>query len=347
MGKLKFKITGLITIAIIIVCIIAIVELAIKNTPDGTLLLILSFYVALIEGSVAVVAAADAAKGKWIEPVKRDLLAFYPLIAFIAILFLLFGFHLEIYPWTKFDHRWLNPPFFIIRNTILLFAVYLIAQQYVKASLSNKESKVRWAIVYLFAFVISQSMVAFDWVMSLEFPWVSTLFGGIFFMEAFYGGLALLGIISAFLIFSGSTTGKGVTKVLKDSATFIFGFALAWAGLFFAQYLVIWYGNLPFETSFFTKRMNSAPYSYLLWIHFFMLFIIPFVGLVAKKVKTSPTWVIIMSVVVLGGILIERMYYILPVTSINILWWIGEFVLVGFLLCIYFFNRQEFLKIPK
>ena len=80
-------------------------------------------------------------------------------------------------------------------------------------------------------------------------------------MEAFYTGLALLGIIAAYLVFGNLDKEKPVKKVMKDAATFMFGFALAWAGLFFAQYLVIWYGNIPHETIFFTKRMDHSFYS--------------------------------------------------------------------------------------
>lgn len=344
MGKLDFKTPTLIILTLVVAVIIAAIELAFKSSVDGTLLLSLTFFVALIQGSVAVVAAAEAAKGKWIQPIKKDLLAFYPLIPFIAILFIVFGFRLDIYPWTHLQHKWLNQPFFVLRNVILLLISYDFARRFAKASLREKESKVNWAILYLFSFVICQSLVAFDWVMSLEYPWISTLFGGIFFMEAFYTGLALLGLISAGLLIKSGSENKATAKVMKDTAIFTFGFALAWAGLFYAQYLVIWYGNLPEETSFFTKRMHHAPYSHLLWLHFFMLFIFPFIGFVARKAKTSPAWVIIVSGVILLGVLVERIYYILPVTSINIFWWFIEFLLIGFLMSIFFLNRQKFLK---
>jgi hypothetical protein len=343
MGKFEFKTSVLIGITILIAIIIAIIELLIKGDLDGTLLLILSFFVAPIQGTVAVVAAAEVTKGKWIDPLKKDLLAFYPLIAFCALLFLVFGLQLDIYPWTEIEHKWLNKPFFVLRNVVLFLISYLFAQRFAKASLQNSESKGRWALLYLFSFVITQSLVAFDWVMSLEFPWVSTLFGGIFFMEAFYTGLALLGIIAAYSIIRNSDKDGIVIKVMKDSATFMFGFALAWAGLFFAQYLVIWYGNIPHETAFFTKRMDHTFYSKLLWIHFFMLFVIPFIGLMASKIKLLPWWVLGLSNIVLLGVLVERIYYILPVTSINIACWIIEFLLVEFLLLIFFISRNNFL----
>lgn len=344
MSKMELKPVGLAIAGVVVLIIVGFIEAVLKSNGDGSLLLSLSFFVALVQGSVAVVAVAEAAKGKWIEPLKKDLLAFYPLIPVVAVLFLFLGFHFDIYPWVESHHQWLSKPFFLLRNFIMLLISFVFAHFFAQASLQEKKSKGTWAILYIFSFVITQSLVAFDWVMSLEFPWVSTLFGGIFFMEAFYTGLALLGIIAAYLLKHSGDNSVAVSKVMKDAALFMFGFALAWAGLFYAQYLVIWYGNLPGETGFFTKRMHHSPFQELLWLHVFLLFIFPFVGLLAKKAKAAPGWVTTVSLVVFAGVLVERIYYILPVTSVNFFWLVVEFVLIAALLLVFFAGRKSVVR---
>ncbi|GAB4380816.1 MAG: hypothetical protein Kow0042_31160 [Calditrichia bacterium] len=343
MTRFKLKPAALAGIALAVGVLVVLLEYFISLNQDGTLLLTLTFWVALVQGSVALVAAAEASGGKWIQPLKKDLLSFYPLILLIALLSLFLGLHMDAYAWSEHPGKWLNSSFFLIRNFVIQILAFIVAHFFVRATLNGRESKNTWAVLYLFIFVVSQSLVAFDWVMSLEYPWISTLFGGIFFMEAFFTGLALLSIVSAYFLRKGWGNKADITKVLRDAATFMFGFALAWAGLFYAQYLVIWYGNIPFETNFFVKRLSQPSFHGLFYLHVLFLFIIPFVGLLSNKWKTSPTWVTLMAVVVLLGVLVERLYYLLPVTQVSVGKLIVEFILMGFIFWVFFRSRERFL----
>ena len=116
MSKLSKKPAVLIGLAVVFIAIFVLIELIFKKQSDATLLFTLTFWVALIQGSVAVVAAAEAAMGKWIEPLKKELLSFYPLILLLAVLFLLIYPQMDIYKWSEDSHQWLNKDFFIIRN---------------------------------------------------------------------------------------------------------------------------------------------------------------------------------------------------------------------------------------
>ncbi len=338
---------AIIIFTVVVAAIIAAGEVYLKGSHDGTLLLTLTFWVALIQGPVAVVAAAEASQGKWVQPLKKELLAFYPLILFIAVLWLAMCSQMDIYQWTEHPGRWLNRGFFILRNFVLLTISFLLAFIFARASLKDSPRKGLYAILYLFSFIITQSLVAFDWVMSLEFPWMSTMFGPIFFMESFYSGLALGGILAAILLYKQVEKDPKLSKVMRDMAIFMFGFSLAWAGLYYGQFLVIWYGNIPWETSFFAVRMDHSPFHEMLYLTIIMLFIVPFVGLLPKSVKGSGVWVTVISVVVLAGLLIERILYILPVTSINFVWFFIESGLIGLLMVIFFVNREHFLVSSK
>ena len=323
---------------------IILIETVFMSAADGTFLLTLTFWVALVQGPVALAAAAEVSKGKWIQPIKRELMAFYPLILLLSILFIFMLYRMNIYPWTQEHHRWLTPNFFIARNSIMLFISFIFAHLYIRASLQDKSYAGKLGILYLFSFIITQSLVAFDWIMSLAYPWMSTMFAPIFFMESFYAGLAIAGIIAAILL--GKKTGdqQDLKKVLQDSAVFMFGFALAWAGLYYGQFLVIWYGNIPWETSYFAVRMDHSPYKELMSIIIILLFIVPFLFLLPKKVKNSRTWVTSIAILIFVGLLLERIFYIGPVTSINTFWFLVEFLIFGFLMVLFFINRDKILK---
>lgn len=344
MSKLQLSPLALVITSALVGIFILLIETFMTGSGNGTLLLTLSFWIALVQGTVAVVAAAEVAQGKWIGPMKRELLAFYPLILFFAIVFLVMSLHMDIYRWSENPGRWLNENFFIVRNFCLLLLSFFLAWLFANASLKESKNKGVLAILYIFSFVITQSFVAFDWIMSLDFPWISTMFGPIFFMESFYSGLALAGIIAAYLIIKKDENSEAITKVMRDVAIFMFGFALAWAGLYYGQFLVIWYGNIPWETSYFGMRMDHSPFKEMLYLTIFLLFIIPFVALLPRKVKVSTGWVGFISFLILIGIFIERIFYILPVVPVNIFATLIELILFGFLFILFFTNRRQILK---
>ena len=335
-----------VTLGIItVICAIAVIliETVFNRGPDGTFLLTLSFWVALIQGPVALVAAAEVSQGKWIQPIKKELMAFYPLILLMAVLFIFMFFKMDIYNWTHEEHHWLRSDFFIARNSVLLAVSFLLAHFYVRASLKAKPFTGKLAILFLFSFIVTQSLVAFDWVMSLEYPWMSTMFAPIFFMESFYAGLAIAGIITAYLVSKQQTDKAAVQKVMRDSVVFMFGFALAWAGLYYGQFLVIWYGNIPWETSYFAVRMDHSPFVEMMYLTLLLLFIIPFIVFIPRKIKASPVWVTSISLLILLGLLIERVFYILPVVSINYFWFLVEFVLFAVLMVVFYLNREKII----
>jgi len=343
MNRWQLKPSTLTLISLLGVLLIALIEIVLKGKSDGTLLLTLTFWVAMVQGPLAVVAAADLAQGKWIAPIKKELFTFYPLILLVALLFLMLGFQMDIYRWSLHPGKWLNKEFFIGRNFILLLFSFISARVYVSASLKESPRKGFFAVLYLLSFIIVQSLVAFDWVMSLEYPWMSTMFAPIFFMESFFAGLAIAAIISAYLMNKNPDQSKALSKVMRDSAQFIFGFALAWAGLYYGQFLVIWYGNIPWETSFFAVRMDHSPFREMMYLIILFLFIIPFLGLIGKKFKSYRRWVIIVSIIVLIGILIERIFYIQPVTNINFLWLVVEFIVMAIIYILFFISRENLL----
>ena len=291
----------------------------------GGVLLPLIFWTSIVQGALALVAITEITGAGWIRPLKGDFLALSPLLLFFSILSLLLSLHLsDLYPWMGRSELWFNPIFFMGRTSFLIFCTYLLAQK-----LGQGEKT--YAVLYILSFVTSQSLMAFDWVMSLEYPWFSTLFGAYFFVEAIYSALAFSGILYFLLrhkIRDGETH-KIYMKSKKDMATLLFGFGVFWIYLFFSQFLVIWYGNLPEEIGYVAKRIYTAPYCYFSILVFLLCFFIPFVTLMTQKVKGNASLVVVVATGILTGLFIEKLILLLPSHPFNLLLIGGEFLCIG------------------
>lgn len=313
-------------IAVLVFFGIGVIEDVLKPGGYGSLLLTLVFWTGVVQGCIALVAAAEVCNGKWILSVKPRLLSVYPMLLVLSCVFLFMIPQMDMYGWSAHQGIWLNKKFFIIRNFVFLLLSFIFAGQFARASFNHADNRKIFAVVYLFIFVVSQSLVAFDWVMSLEYPWISTLLGGYFFVESLYAGVAVTGIICFFITKpKNSGTIIHVKQTLRDAATLLFGLSLFWAGLFFAQYLVIWYGNIPEEIGFLYDRLYNGSLRELSIVSVVLLFPVPFISLMFSKTKSNPAWLLILSFLVLIGLLLERLVFLIPSTSINALFAVLEF----------------------
>ena len=290
------------TVPLIILC--AVLAAAVQLDASGTHLVPVLLGMALVQGVVLVVAAVELSNGKWLEPVRRPLLAFAPLLFLFPFLV-----RLAPYPWLGHETRWLRPDFFLARNVAALLVLAAVGVSYARRSLAARPSARKWAVAYILAFALVQTMVAGDWMMSLDYPWVSTMFPALYMVECFYAGLVLLGVI-CFLRERRAAGGLGTT--VYDGASLSFGFALFWGGLTFAQYLTIWYGNLPEEVRYFTLRFGLAAGVPLFTASIGLLFVVPFGILLVHRARKSPAMYFLLGVVVLLGLLVSRLFQVLP-----------------------------------
>jgi hypothetical protein len=297
----------------------------------GSLLLAVLFWIAVVEGCIAASAAGTMVNARWVGSVRREIFSVSPLLLLLSFLLLLLFPFVDSYPWAGRPGIWLQKEFFIGRNIAFLLLAYVTAGWFA-ASAGNGEQKKLAAASYLFVFVVSQSLTAFDLVMSLEYPWISALFGGYFFIESIYGGFAVSALLCALI--HGRPPGAADPEArsdLKDLAILMFGFSLMWAGLFFAQYLTIWYGNLPEEVSFIARRVSASPLRELSVAILFLLFFLPFPVLLSTRAKTNPYVVSAVSLLILSGILIERYVFLAPVVRLNPVAFTADFLCLLFL----------------
>jgi hypothetical protein len=304
---------------LVLVAIAAFFEYGGLVAGKGSLLMTLVFWTTLLQGGIAAAAVADLVGARWIALLRRQILAAYPLLLVSPVLLILLVPRLDLYPWAEDPGQWLNTPFFLLRNLALLLAVYGTGRRYALRSLRGDPRTPASAVIYLFAFVASQTLVAFDWVMSLEYPWISTLFGAYFFVEALYAGLALAGVLCFLLpLRQGEGREAEMIKPLRDIGLLLFGFSVLWGGLFFAQYLLLWYGNLPEEVQFIARRLESLPLRVLSVFFLTANFLGPFLGLLGRRAKRSDRVVGAVAALVLAGLFAERLFFILPAAPLPV-----------------------------
>ena len=145
----------------------------------------------------------------------------------------------------------------------------------------------RDAAVLVVSYAFGYSLLAFDLIMSLAHKWVSNLFGAFYFMGCFLAALMGLAVLAIAVRRRMGLEALISPRQLHDLGKLCFGFTVFWAYLMWAQFLVIWYGNLPEETFFMFYRLIDPwrPFGVAV---FLLVFVVPFIGLLGVKPKTSP-----------------------------------------------------------
>ena len=166
------------------------------------------------------------------------------------------------------------------------------------------------AIAISYAFVLS--LLAFDLIMSLDPHWYSTLFGGYYFIGSFYSGVVVLYLLALASMDSRSMGEYISPRHLHDLGKLVLAFSLFTGYLFYTQFLVIWYGNLPEETQYVILRVKLSPWEPLAWVVLFMIFLIPFVVLLSRRIKMRRVPMILLSVMILTGMWLERFILVAP-----------------------------------
>ena len=294
------------------------------------------FWTGLSFGAVLFVAVLNMTDARWGRSLKRlaeGLGAFLP-ASFLLFWVLYFGRE-EIFIWVREPvpekALWLNAGFLFARNgagllllTLLCMALIFhsvkadrefLARPPGSADLSGGKS---WrvqrvlspAIGILYAFILS--LLAFDLIMSLDPHWYSTLFGAYYFMSSFYAALAALVLISHLFRKTRGLQEYIHPHHLHDLGKLLFAFCLFTGYLFYVQFLVIWYGNLPEETKYIILRVRFSPWEPVGWVVLGMILILPFLVLLRRKWKVNPAVMIPVSLGVLGGMWLERFILVAP-----------------------------------
>ena len=175
------------------------------------------------------------------------------------------------------------------------FAVWiLIARYFWRSSLGQDlthdpvptEKMRKFSGPAMLAFALTINFAAFDWLMSLDPHWFSTIFGIYFFAGCAVAIFAALPIFAAILQWSGYVTREISDDHYHDMGKLLFGFMMFWAYIAFSQYLLIWYANIPEETFWFLLRQRGG-WQFVGLLLIFGHFVLPFFGLMTRSARRS------------------------------------------------------------
>jgi len=315
----------------------------------------LLFWMGIAQGGVVVSASFYLTNARWGGVGQYRLAEAF--VGFLPLSFLLFwalyaGRH-QIFVWV--DHPlpekadWLNVPFLFARDGAGLLIMTLLSLWFVR--LSRREDVQRWAVssgdigdppramrrlavVMALCFAGIYTLIAFDLVMSLAPRWHSTLFGAYFFAGAYWSALVMIGLVTISIgRGAGAEMEHRYRDALHDIGKLIFACSVFWVYLLFAQYIVIWYGDIPAETFFVVPRVQHLPWGALGWSALILIWALQFCVLMGKRPKRTPG--ILGTVAVLGliGMWVER--YVLVVPSLSPrhvpFGWIEVLITLGFI----------------
>lgn len=293
------------------------------------------FWAGLAQAMVVFAATQKLAKGHWSGVIIRFAEAGVAFTSVAVLLFIgLFIGREYIFTWIHEPRPevgwWLTTKWFFLRNGAVLIVLSWLSWRFVRhdmapdvreaasgepvARLEDSGKISRDAAILVLAYAFGYSLLAFDLVMSLAHKWVSNLFGIFYFMGSFLAALMLLAVLSIVLRGMMGLGDIYSRRQQHDLGKLCFGFTVFWAYLMFSQFLVIWYGNLPEETYFIFYRL-AGPWRPVGIAVFFLVFLIPFIGLLGEKPKKFAPTMVGFALVSLVGIWLERYLEVVP--SIN------------------------------
>tara|TARA_R100000935_G_scaffold13736_3_gene27443 strand:- start:2461 stop:3861 length:1401 start_codon:yes stop_codon:yes gene_type:complete len=319
-----------------------------QNRPWSALYIASFFFFMIALGTLAFYAIQHAAQAGWspvLFRVMEGITAYLPWASVIIIILLLLSvFHVNhIFHWMdgdlinpespKYDKliagksSWLNPTWFIIRACIYLLGFNLYRYFSRKWTLNQDDAEDnRWfkknfklAAGFLVFFIYTESMMSWDWIMSFDPHWFSTLFGWYVFAGMMVCAITVIAMVTIVL------KSQGYLEYVNDShihdlAKFMFAFSIFWTYLWFSQFMLIWYANIPEEVTYFVTRIEDYNLPFFGMVA--MNFIFPVLLLMNSDYKRVNWFVILTGIVILLGHYVDVFNMVMPAT-VGTQWFIG------------------------
>lgn len=224
---------------------------------------------------------------------------------------------------------YLNVPFFLLRAAFYIGGWVLFRHFLVRNSLRLDDAEegdlyyfkknFKLAAGFLVFFIVTESMMSWDWIMSLDPHWFSTLFGWYVFASMFVSGITMIALVTIYL------KSRGYLLFVNDShihdlAKFMFGLSIFWTYLWFSQFMLIWYSNIPEEVTYFVTRIED--YGILFFGMVVLNFLFPVLLLMNSDFKRVNWFVVMTGLVILFGHYIDIFVMVMPAT-VGASWFIG------------------------
>lgn len=319
-----------------------------QNKPWAAFYVAALFFMLISLGVLAFYAIQQVAQAGWspvLFRVMQGLTAYLlPGSIIFLILLVLSGMHMNhLFVWMNGDllnpeHAdydkliagkagYLNVPFFLIRAVIFIAGWNLYRYVSRKNCLAQDESNdntfykknFNASAIFLVFFIVTESIMSWDWIMSFDPHWFSTLFGWYVFASFFVSGITVIALVTLYLKSKGLLEHVN-TSHIHDLAKFMFGISIFWTYLWFSQFMLIWYSNIPEEVTYFITRIEQ--YKLPFFGMLVMNFIFPLLILINTDFKRV-TWIIVMAgIVILLGHYVDFFNMIMPAT-VGDQWFIG------------------------
>jgi len=200
------------------------------------------------------------------------------------------------------------PIFYILRMVTYFVLWYWLFMRIRKHSLAEdlEGGSSHWykmrslSAIFLIVFAVTSSTSAWDWVMSIDTHWFSTMFGWYTFASWFVTGLAVITLVVVNLKENGYLSVVN-SNHLHDLGKFVWAFTIFWTYIWFGQFLLIYYANIPEESIYFIERINSSQYSWVYYLNLILNFFLPFLLLMTRDAKRQMMFLkLVCSIVVVG-----------------------------------------------
>jgi len=326
------------TYALMAIGIIAVIVGFMSDPVRGWANLLLNnfYFLSLAIGASFFLALQYITQSGWSAAFKRipeSMSAYIPVAAIIMII-LIFGMS-SLYSWINpeqhgFDEHslhiihhkspYLNVPFFVVRM-VIYFAVWIFFTMMLRRfSLREDaeggtlyfEKSEFYSKVYIFSLALTFSLASFDWLMSLEPTWFSTIFALKNFVAAFYHGSAIVVLIVLMLHTRGYFQFIG-NNHWQDFSKYVFILSIVWAYFWFSQYLLIWYANIPEETMYYVIRLKGA-WKVNFYLNLTLNWIVPFLVLLPNYFARKKFILAIVIIALIAGQYVDLFEQIMPVT---------------------------------
>jgi len=289
------------------------------------------FFLLVVNAAMFFICATTLAMGGWQISFRRvpeaisALVPVFGLLAFIVLMCIVFGHQHHIFHWLdkevvendpilKGKSGFLNPTFFTIWTIISIVLWSFLGWKMRKMSYDSDKSgpmgveegkkwifkNTVWASLFLVFFGLTvASTVPWLWIMSIDAHWFSTMFSWYTFASTFVSGMALIALFVVFLKNQGYLEYTS-QEHLHDIGKFMFAFSIFWTYLWFSQFMLIWYANIPEETVYFKIRLQG-PYRGLFFFNLIVNFVAPILILMTRNSKRNYFVITFMAVLIIFG----------------------------------------------
>ncbi len=302
------------------------------------------FWLLVVNASMFFICVTTMAMGGWqvaLRRVPEAISSVVPIIGtvtFIVLMALIWGGRTDIYHWLDeeavkndklltWKKAFLNPVFFTIWSAITISLWYLLGKKMRSISLESDRNgpmdyetgkkwifkNTIWASLFTVFFALTvASTIPWLWLMSIDAHWYSTMYSWYTFASSFVSGMSLVAIFVIYLKNRGEL--EYVTdEHLHDLGKFMFAFSVFWTYLWYSQYMLIWYANIPEETGYFKIRVQG-PYKGIFFFNLIVNFLCPLLILMRRGSKRNFTLVTFMAILIIFGHWIDFYQMVMPGT---------------------------------